>query len=144
MAQAPCVQCLRNSCILSAGCMAFLLATMQVAQMLACLRTSGDVVTNNETMWFLQVEAIDNEHREHLNSEADQQWSASMSVGVAGHPIAKFGQGNKATLWDEPRAAGVLPMQNRQWLRAFAVIELPCLRFSCHAIAQTALGRQVM
>ena len=59
----------------------------------------------------LQVEAIGNEHTELLYDEEVQQWVASASVSAACHPLAKFEQGNKATLWHEPRAAGMHPTQ---------------------------------
>ena len=52
---------------------------------------------------------MNNECTEHLGHGQRQQWSANMSVSAADHPVDKFDLGNKATLWDEPRAAGAAP-----------------------------------
>ena len=54
-----------------------------------------------------EIRAVDSEHKKNLQSDLWRSFQLEKSLSDASHPYSKFGTGNLATLWEEPRARGV-------------------------------------
>lgn len=54
-----------------------------------------------------EIRAVDSEHKKNLQSDLWRSFQLEKSLCDPSHAYSKFGTGNLATLWEEPRARGV-------------------------------------
>lgn len=54
-----------------------------------------------------ELNAVDSEHQKNVQNDGQRIFQLSKSVANPAHPYSRFGTGSKATLWDEPRVAGI-------------------------------------